>query len=82
MENKTQPDAVEDTTLPQVELQVAVQQELQKLPRKQAEILQRYYIKQQTHAQIAQLLHCSVRTVGYQREKALAGIRKNFEIQR
>jgi len=59
-------------------LNMALYQELKKLSPRQLKIIWLYYFANETHEAIAKVLHCSTRTVGYQREKALAKLKSRM----
>jgi len=57
---------------------MALYQELKKLTPRQLKIIWLYYFANKSHTAIAQILHCSTRTVGYQRVQALKKLKLNM----
>lgn len=59
-------------------LSLALKQELEHLPSRQHNIIRRFYLEQESQANIAHSLNCTTRAVRLQQNAALKSIRKNF----
>lgn len=57
---------------------LALRQEFKNLSPKRQVILQRYFGKEQSQREIAELCHCSIRDVGYHKDMAVKQIRDRF----
>lgn len=68
----------EDDNLLQLLNRLALWQELVRLSPRQKKILKLYFSGQYNQREIAELLKCSVRTVGYQKDTAIKLIRDKF----